>query len=434
MPLQRLPLLVLVAAVLVAAFVLLREEREGHRLTILASEARYMRPGLEVRTSGKKIGAVDVAEATRAGTARVEVLIEDDAWPLPEGTTALFRWAGTIAFTNRYVELTPPAKPGPPLRDGGTLAGGDVTPTVELDEIAKLFDARTRRDVRALLANGAPAFEAARPALPGALDKAPPALEQARAVLADLGADREALGSLVRSADRLVHAVDASDPGVRSLLSDGATTLRAVASRTEQLEQTLSALPTTLRTARTTLADAEPTITRLDRALRRLAPGVDELQRTSRPLVSTLRTARDVVPQARVTLATLRGATPDLNPLLDSAPALLDRVDAVAKEGTSQLECLRPYTPEVAGLASNWVGFLSYGDDLDKYARVTGGVVPQAFHALPTTSAQWLALVPGQRFAFPQPPGWASGQPWFIPECGVGPESLDAKQDPEARR
>lgn len=432
---SRLLALAALSAGLIAVIALVQKAGgDGHRVVVAAREARYMRPGLEVRIAGNRVGAVESAKATRQGTARVELHIDDDAWPLPAGTTAAFRWAGTIAFTNRYVELTLPRSDGAMLPDGGTITGADVTPTVELDQIARVFDDATRQDLRRLLSNGSRALQNARPDLPRALEAAPPALEQARAVMDELGADREALGTLVRAADGLVHAIDSSAPGTRQLLSDGATTMRAVASRTAQLEQTLRELPPTLGTARETLARANGTLRALDGTLRQLDPGVVQVRRISRPLTNVLRTAENVVPQARSTLASLRRATSDLDPLLDRTPALLDRLTSVGGETARQLDCIRPYTPELAGLASTWSGFLAYGDDKDKYARVTGGVVPQAFHAMPVNSADFLRLVPGQGYGFPRPPGLAAGQPWFLSECGVGPESVDATKDPEAIR
>ena len=33
----------------------------------------------------------------------------------------------------------------------------------------------------------------------------------------------------------------------------------------------------------------------------------------------------------------------------------------------------------------------------------------------------------------PRPPGETSGQPWFQPQCGAGPEALDPAQDQEAQ-
>jgi virulence factor Mce-like protein len=430
----RLIAIALLAGLLVVALLIVRASGAGgHRLAVVAPEARFMRAGLEVRAAGKVVGSVDQAVATRAGTARVLLRINDGAWPLPAGTTATFRWAGTIAFTNRYVELTLPPSDAAPLRDGATIAGADVTPTVEVDQIAALFNRATRRALRRTLQTGGAAFQAARPELPRALNAAPPALAQARALLGDLGADREALDTLVRSADALTHAIDTSKPGTRELLSGAATTLQAVASRSAQLQTTLGALPATLGTARSTLSRADGTLRALDGVLRKLEPGVAGVREISRPLKRLLRTTKTVAPQAQSTLASLRVATSDLNPVLDRAPALLDRASSVGKNATPQLQCIRPYTPEVAGLAGTWTGFLSHADNKDKYARVTAGLVPHASSLSPVNSADWLRLVPGMRFAFPRPPGLAAGQPWFLPACGVGPESLDASKDPEGK-
>lgn len=406
----------------------------GHELTVIAQEARFMRSGLEVRAAGQKVGTVETAEPTRQGLARLHLRIDDKLWPLPEGTQVTFRWAGTIALTNRYVELLLPSERGRSLSEGATIAGRDVISSVEIDQIAAIFDTRGRVDLRRALKNGAAAFHEARRPLPRALDAAPPALAQARALFADLGADRESLDVLVRSADTLAHAVATSQPGTRELLSGAATTIDAVASRSKQLEATLGALPPALTTARSTLGRADGTLRQLDLALVALAPGVDEARRLSRPLVSLLRTARPVVPAARGSLASLRRATRDLDPLLDSAPALLERVTSVSDEAAGQLACIRPYTPEAAGLASNWTGFISYGDDKDHYARVTGNVVPHSLSSTPVNSATWTKLIPGQLYGFPRPPGLTAGQPWFLPECGVGPESVDPAKDPEATK
>jgi len=36
-------------------------------------------------------------------------------------------------------------------------------------------------------------------------------------------------------------------------------------------------------------------------------------------------------------------------------------------------------------------------------------------------------------YGFPRPPGTDAGQPWFLPQCGAGPDALDPNKDPEAR-
>ncbi|MEA2273229.1 MAG: hypothetical protein QOI98_1937, partial [Solirubrobacteraceae bacterium] len=35
------------------------------------------------------------------------------------------------------------------------------------------------------------------------------------------------------------------------------------------------------------------------------------------------------------------------------------------------------------------------------------------------------------KYAMPRPPGLNAGQPWFQPQCGAGPDSLDPSKDPE---
>jgi hypothetical protein len=33
----------------------------------------------------------------------------------------------------------------------------------------------------------------------------------------------------------------------------------------------------------------------------------------------------------------------------------------------------------------------------------------------------------------PRPPGWNEGKPWFLPQCGAGPDAVDPTKDPEDR-
>lgn len=422
-----------VAAVLVVV-VLAGGGDRGHRLTVLAPEARFIRADLEVRMSGAKVGRVVRAEATRRGTARVELEIDDErAWPLPRGTTATFRWAGTIAFTNRYVELQPPAPGGPTLPEGAVLRGSDVIPSVEVDQIAALFDAPGRADLEHLLRNTGASLHAARPELPGALREAPAALDQAQGLLRELGDDRESLDTLVRSADSVVHAIATSRPGLRQLLEGTGRTLAAVGRRRPELETVLRDAPRTLAVTRRTLQRADGTLRTADVVLRDLRPGVRELRRISTPLSRTLSTARRVVPDASRTVGTLGRATKDLDPLLRSAVPLLQRTAPVAEEAARQLDCIRPYAPELAGLASNWTGFEIYGDDRDKFARVNGAVYPHPTSATPADSKEWTSIVPGLDYAFFRPPGHAAGQNWYVEGCGITAADMDPANDPEGR-
>jgi hypothetical protein len=155
-----------------------------------------------------------------------------------------------------------------------------------------------------------------------------------------------------------------------------------------------------------------------------LAPQLDRL----------LRTLVQVGPSADATLTDLRGAVPDLNPLLSKAESLMPELEQIGRLGASELNCIRPYAPEAAGLASTWDGFLQYSDGHDKYARVSGGVYPYPLSETPLTDEDVVKLFPALHYVFPAPPGEVAGQPWFNSACGVGPDSLNAADDPEARK
>jgi hypothetical protein len=65
---------------------------------------------------------------------------------------------------------------------------------------------------------------------------------------------------------------------------------------------------------------------------------------------------------------------------------------------------------------------------------------------MPQASATSLHLVPagistqafvnatGKQYAEPRPPGLSVGQPWFLPQCGAGPNALNPGADPESHR
>jgi hypothetical protein len=147
-----------------------------------------------------------------------------------------------------------------------------------------------------------------------------------------------------------------------------------------------------------------------------------------------LGTLVQVGPDARDTLATARRATPALNPLLRKATAQLPQVESIGRQAAEQLSCLRPYSPEIASFFSNWGDFASGTDGRDKFFRANVLVpTPVATNVSPYNSAEALKLFPGTVYGFPRPPGQAAGQPWFQPQCGVGPDTLDATKDGETR-
>ena len=421
------------AGAVIAALLLVSGETAERRIVVDADQARFLTKGADVRMAGKVVGEVAEAEPTREGRARLELQIDDDAaWPVPSGTTARFTWGSTIAYTNRRVDLVVPRGGGEPLAEGATIPADDVTTSVEVDDVLGAFDGESRKDLQRFFDEGGEAVGAAKQPLRRAVKAAPPALEEVSAALDELGGDEAALGTLVRQTDAVVHAVQRSNPGIGRLLTGAAGTLEAIGGRAVELQQTLSRLPQALDRTRTTLAHADSTLLSANDLATRLRPGVAELRRITAPLNRTLATVEDVGPDARRTLASLRKAAPDLTPLLTTATEQMPRIQKIGHEAAKAVGCIRPFSPEIAGFLTTWQGMNTLGDDKDKFFR--GNFIAYPF-GLTTTdnSAEIEQKFPALDYAFPRPPGQSSGQPWFQPQCNLGPETLDPSKDPEAR-
>jgi len=410
----------------------------GHTVTLTTSSADYLTAGSEVREAGVQVGTVQSAQPTRRGMARLVLNIDAAGWPLPVNTKAQFRWASTIAFANRYVELDLPSQTGgveePTIHDGGTIPSRNVTPSVELDQLFGTFDNSTRKSLGQLFQEGGPALLQAAPGLRATLDQTPSALDQTNKVLEDLTAQPRDLGTLVSSADQVVHAIQISNPGIGQLVTGAAQTFQATGTRAVALERTLSEAPPTLDVTRVTLAHASRTLNAATDLLTHLSPGIRQLRLLAPPLNDTLQSLVRIGPDARQTLTTLRAAIPYLNPLLDKTRGLMPEIGSIGRQAATQVNCLRPYTPDIAGFFSTWTSDASHGDGQDKYFRANGSVYTPPVSSTPLTSAQFLNAFPGKlTYAFPRPPGFNEGQPWFNPSCGVGPDSVNPAADPESQ-
>jgi hypothetical protein len=145
---------------------------EGYRVHVPFDEATQLAQESDVRISGVSVGKVKLIELNDEGQAEATIELDSSFAPIPTDTTATLRQKTLLGET--YVELSPGTKDGPMLADGGELADGQVSPTVELDEIFRAFDAKTREAFRVWMDQQGRAFRgrgdrrlAGRPPLPG---------------------------------------------------------------------------------------------------------------------------------------------------------------------------------------------------------------------------------------------------------------------------
>jgi ABC-type transporter Mla subunit MlaD len=389
-------------------------------------------PGQQIRMYGVAVGSVEgVAVADRGRRARLTLGLDDRAWPLHAGSRMRLRWGGTVSFDNRYIALAPSTS-GPLLRQDGSFPSAHFTVPVELDTFLATFDGPTRRGLKTFFDNAGATFPNAAAPLGAVLGAAPAAVQQTSDLLADLDSNETALATLVRSGDGVINAIHDSQPGLDTLVSAAAQTLSATAGQAANIRASLQLAPSTLAQTRTTLAAAAPTLTLAATTLTRLSPGVTQLRALAPTLDDALRTVITVGPDATSTLVNLRTLVPHLNPLLDVLTERMPQLGSIGTETAQQLECIRPYTPDIVSWFTDWGGFMSSSDGVDRYLRANVEVpIAIPVNANSESPAQLIKDTPQLTYAFPRPPGYNAGQPWFLPQCGAGRDALNPADDPE---
>src|SRR3954462_226880 len=115
---------------------------KGYRFQTSFGEATQLAPEGDGRGSGVSVGKVKTIETQPDGRSNVTIQMTQKYAPIPRNTQAELRQKTLLGET--YVELTPGDKSSGMLPENGTLPAAQVSPTVELDEIFRAFDRKTR--------------------------------------------------------------------------------------------------------------------------------------------------------------------------------------------------------------------------------------------------------------------------------------------------
>ena len=224
---------------------------QGYRINAQFPEATQLAQEAEVRISGVKVGKVRRVEPDNQ-TGLTDTVLEIDARyaPLAKDTQAILRQKTLLGET--YVELAPGSNSSGTIPDGGDLPEGQVADTVQLDEILRTFDPKTRerfsvwldQQGRAALGNGE--------AINDALGNLTPFAENTDDVLKVLRVQGVATSKLIRNTGVVFGALSERQGQLRSLIRNSNEVWGTTARRNTQLADTFRVLPTFLRESRTT--------------------------------------------------------------------------------------------------------------------------------------------------------------------------------------
>jgi virulence factor Mce-like protein len=293
---------------------------KGYRVTASFAEASQLATEADVRISGVPVGKVKVIEAdTKTGRANVTFELEPEYAPLPEDARALLRQKTLLGET--YVELTPGSARAAKLPEGGRLAEGRVSATVELDEILRTFDPETREAFQSWMASQAAAIEGHGRDINDALGNLGPFADDAAELVDILNRQEPAVRRLISDTGVVFEALTERDGQLRDLIENANRVFATTAQRDRELQEAFIALPAFQRESRQTVARLE------------------EFAQATDPLVTQLRpAARELSP----TLIDLGALAPDLEAFFRESGALIDASETGLPAAEQVLEDLRP--------------------------------------------------------------------------------------------
>jgi phospholipid/cholesterol/gamma-HCH transport system substrate-binding protein len=360
-----------------------------YEIKIPFSEATQLAQQSDVRISGVSIGkvqSIDVAPDGQEALATVD--IDDKYGPIPQNTRAILRTKTLLGET--YIELTPGSSSEPALEDGGTLSGTNVAQSVQLDEIFRTFDPRTRAAFQEWMRNSAIAIEGQGQSLSAAFAQFGPTLTEFDQLFRVLDTQQLAVRALFRNGATALQAFRGRNGQLADLIQSSNAVFQTTATREQDIEALFKAFPTFLDEFRATLDRLRVFSVKTDPLMRQLVPAAEQLS-------PTLIAIANLSPEAE---GFFKGLLPVINEsstgfsaarklFRDQFPPLLRAADPFLRNLNPVITSLGQYKRELAASMANVAAatnalHIGSNEKQIHYLRVMGPFTPDSLATLPT--------------------------------------------------
>jgi virulence factor Mce-like protein len=292
--------------------------------------------GNEVRSGGSRIGVVTDMRPVRLddGSTGAEVTMELDKaqGEIPRDSTVRIRPRSALGV--KYVELTR-GKSRDAFRNGDVMPVAQSSASTELDEVYKMFDARTRRAAQENLRGFGDGFAGRGQDVGRTLEELPPLLTSLEPVMHTLGEPQTDLRGFVRELGDAARVVAPVSKQNAALFTSAADTFEALGRDPQALKDLIAKSPSTMDTGIASFRVQQPFLDDLTAFSNDLSGATHELRGALPPLNAAVKVGTPV--QQRM---------PQLN---DELRKTLDTVRDVAEEpGTNA--ALRGLTATVTSL------------------------------------------------------------------------------------
>ncbi|MDQ3607386.1 MAG: MCE family protein [Actinomycetota bacterium] len=330
---------------------------QQYRFQAAFTDATTLAKQADVRVAGVTVGKVEALELDPEGNRMLATLTIDDEYaPLRSDARAILRQKTLLGET--YVELTLGSAGAPVIPENGRLANTQVAPTVDFDELLRIFDPETRKTFQSWQETSAQATMGRAQDINDSLGNLPVFIESGQSVVDVLNDRRGALQSLVRETGTTFGALTENEQALRSFIADNARVFEVLGARRDSLAQSFQILPTFLAETRSLFdrlrvfsTDTDPLIRDLEPVLDDLQPTLVSLETLSPDLERLFEDIDPLVEAADVGFPPLAAVLRELDPTLRSTGPFLQQLNPI-------LEFLELYQPTVSDFISVGAGAL----------------------------------------------------------------------------
>jgi len=342
---------------------------KGYRFTTSFGEATQLATEADVRISGVSVGKVKAITTEPDGRSKATIQLDGRYAPIPKNTHAILRQKSLLGET--YVELTPGDRSSGMLPENGTLPASQVSPTVELDEIFRAFDARTRDAFQVWLQSQAASLTGRGRDINDAIGNLAPFAEDASQLLRILNAQQGDVTGVVRDTGTVFNALSARDSELASLITNSNNVFSTTAARNADLQNIFRILPTFNIESTKTLAalaafskNTNPLVTQLRPAARELSPTLTQLSLLAPDLKALFQDLDPLITASQKGIPALTGFLDEFRPFLGEFDAPLRQLNPI-------LRFLGAYHNELRAFFTNTVAATQA---FDRPAKSTGPV------------------------------------------------------------
>ena len=362
---------------------------KGYRVKVPFTEATLLAKEADVRISNVSVGKVKDIQRSDSGEAIATIELDSKYAPIPSDSQAILRQKTLLGET--YVELSPGTETAPKLAENGTLNSAQVSEAVQLDEIFRTFDPKTRAAFQAWMQNAAIATRGRGADLSAAIANLEPFASDANRVLRILDTQDAAVSQLIANTGTVFDAITERRGQLRSLILNADTVFSTTARRNADLADTFRILPTFLDESQATLTrlqtfagDTDPLIRQLRPAARELSPVLKDVSKLAPQLNSFFKGFRQVEKNADSGLGALRQL------LGNDLPPVLNELDSFAQQLQPILDAIGPYKREITAFLGNATGATQASNRTPEsgfnpahYLRTINPLSPEALAAYP---------------------------------------------------